>query len=108
MSATNCYLPSTNPINVIQSTVDGMTAGSVTSSMPWQLSSYKRFIAFFNAYENDTATNQTIKFPTAFLQIPVVSNSIPGLNIGASLTTMTIYAPDNTTTYSGWVIVEGY
>lgn len=93
---------------VAQTTLAGTTAGSVVWSMPFQGGSYKKFIAYFNGYENDTVTSQTITFSVAFSFNPLVTNSIGGLTITATTTTLTITAPDNTTTYSGWVVVEGY
>jgi hypothetical protein len=76
--------------------------------MPFQGSSYKRFIAYFSGYENDTASNDTITFSTAFSITPLVTAAVPGLTVTASTSTLTIISPDSTVTYSGWVIVEGY
>ncbi len=91
-----------------QNTLTGTTAGSIVYSMPEQGSSYKKFIAYANGYENDTTTAQTITFPTAFTEPPVITTNTTGLTLSASTTTLTINAPDNTTTYTGWIIIEGY
>jgi hypothetical protein len=93
---------------IAQTTLNGATAGTVVWSMPFQGSSYKRFIAYFSGYENDTASNDTITFSTAFSITPLVTAAVPGLTVTASTSTLTIISPDSTVTYSGWVIVEGY
>ncbi len=90
-----------------QTTLSGTTAGTAVSSMPFQGATYKKFIVYFSGYENDTATNQTITLPTAFTNTPVLTASVPGLTVTASTTTITIVAPNSTTTFTGWVIVEG-
>ncbi len=89
-------------------TLAGTTAGSVIYSMPFAGDNYKKFIAYFNGYENDTTTNQTITFPVAFANTPIIVANNTGLSLSASTTTLTITAPDNTTLYTGWVIIEGY
>ena len=106
-TATQTFSSSLN-LSIPLTTLTGTTSGSIIWAMPLQGSSYKYFIAFFNAYENNTTTNQTINFPTAFTQSPVLSNSVAGLTVTATTTQLTVVAPDNTSTYSGWVIVEGF
>ena len=85
----------------------GTTAGAIDYTMPEQ-GTYKKFVAYANAYENDTATNQTITFPVAFTNTPVVSTNTSGLTVSVSTTTLTITAPDATTTYTGYIMVEGF
>lgn len=91
-----------------QATLNGTTAGTVVSSMPFQGASYKKFVAHAAAYENNTAGNQTITFPAAFTNTPTVTANDTGLTVSASTTTLTITAPNNTTTYTGNIFVEGY
>jgi hypothetical protein len=95
-------------IAAAQTTLSGATSGTVVWSQPFQGSSYKKFIAYFNAYENDTATNQTITFTTAFTQTPIIVSNSTGLTISTTASTVTITAPNNISTFSGWLIIEGY
>jgi len=94
--------------NATQSTLSGTTAGSITYNMPFIGASYKKFIAYANGYENDTTTNQTITFPTAFTYAPGIVYNNTGLTISASTTTLTITAPNSTTLFTGWIIIEGW
>jgi len=66
-------------INVGQTTLTGTTAGSIVYSMPDQGSSYKKFIAYANGYENDTTTTQTIALPALFTYEPYIVTSPSGL-----------------------------
>jgi len=94
--------------NAAQSTLSGTTAGTITYNMPFIGASYKKFVAYASGYENDTTTNQTITFPTAFAQTPAIIANTTGLTISASTTTLTITAPNSTTLYTGWIIIEGW
>jgi hypothetical protein len=85
----------------------GTTSGSVEYVMPAQ-AEYKKFVAYANGYENDTTTAQSITFPVAFTNVPVVTTNTSGLTVSVTTTTLTITAPDVTTTYTGYVIVEGF
>lgn len=87
-------------------TLTGTTAGSIVSTMPMQ-GVYKKFVAYASGYENNTTTAQTITFPVAFSNPPVILTNTTGLSVTASTTTLTINAPNNTTAYSGLIIVEG-
>ncbi len=91
----------------VQSTLTGSTAGSIVYSMPEQGSSYKKFIAYANGYENDTTTAQTITFPVAFTNTPAVITAPSGLIASVNTTAITLTS-GTTTTYTGWVILEGY
>ena len=66
----------------------------------------KTVLAYFNGYENDTATAQTVTYPTAFTQTPVIDNpsSVGGLSTD---TTQLTINPDSTSKYTGWVKVWG-
>ena len=87
-------------------TYSGTTSGTVSLYMPQQ-GNGKEVILTFDAYENDTTTAQTIDFPTPFAVAPLVLGNNTGLTITASTTGVTITAPDNTTTYSGTVVIMG-
>lgn len=87
-------------------TLVGTTAGNIYWAQPEQ-GTRKVFTAVFDAYENDTTTNQTITFPTAYTYTPTVSTNSTSLTISASTTELTITSPDSTTTYSGVVEVVG-
>jgi len=89
-------------------TLSGTTAGSITYYQPFQGSSLGKFIAYANGYENDTTTAQTITFPNPFTTVANVTFNNTGLSLSTSLTTLTISAPNNTTTYTGMIIVEGF
>lgn len=85
----------------------GETAGSV-SYRQINLGGVKIVILYFDGYENDTTTNQSITFPIAFVNAPTVevgNSTLPTLS--ASTTTLTITAPDATTVYSGTAVVIG-
>ena len=96
-----------NQIPRTEGSLAGETAGSV-SYRQINLGGVKIVILYFDGYENDTTTNQSITFPIAFVNAPtaVVGNStLPTLS--ASTTTLTITAPDATTVYSGTAVVIG-
>lgn len=97
-----------------QTTLSGTTAGSAVSngtltySSTSPLGSSKQYNVTFTGYENNTAVNQTITFPTPFMAAPVIIGNNTGLTIPApSTTTLTITAPNSVTTFSGTVIVQG-
>ncbi|MEM3862301.1 MAG: hypothetical protein QW203_07470 [Thermoplasmatales archaeon] len=92
----------------LTSTTSGTTAGTVIQVQTSYTTSYKKFMFTFNGYENDTATNQSITFLNAFSTIASITSNTTGLDITATTTGITITAPNNTTLYSGIVIVEGY
>lgn len=93
--------------NASQTTLNGTTAGTVVWSQPAQGSSFKKFIAIFSGYENNTAVNQTITFTVPFVNTPIITGNNTTLTITATTTTLTITAPNSVTTFSGTVIVEG-
>jgi len=101
ITQSNIAPPSTN-------TLSGTTAGSITYIQVNSLSTYKKVLMYANGYENDTTTNQTITYPTAFSTVAVITVNTTGLTVSTSLTDLTITAPNNTTTYTGVIIVEGY
>jgi len=96
-----------------QTTLSGTTAGSAVSSQPEQGSAYKKFIVYFSGYENNTSTSQTITYPTAFTNVPVIttntaSSGTSELTFTSTTSVLTITAPNNTQTFTGWLIIEGY
>ena len=67
----------------------------------------KDYGAVGDGVHDDTATAQTITYPTAFVQVPNVTN--PGAVPGVSTTATTLSIdPDTTNAYTGWIVVEGY
>ncbi|MEM3862290.1 MAG: hypothetical protein QW203_07415, partial [Thermoplasmatales archaeon] len=95
------------PITSMGSATAGTTAGSVQQVMQ-SYSPIQKIAFYFNGYENDTTTAQTITFLNAFSTFSAITTNTTGLTLTASLTELTITAPNTTTTYSGLVIVEGY
>lgn len=91
--------------NVATASLAGTTAGTIEYAQTG--GTIKRFVGVASGYENDTTTNQTITFPVAFANTPIVSANNTGLTVSATTTTLTITAPDVTTTYSGTIVVEG-
>ena len=107
MSGAATFSSTINPA-VGSGSLSGTTAGTVTYFEPFAGSAYKKVVLYFNGYENDTTTNQTITYPTAFATVAAVTFNNTGLTLSTSTTTLTITAPDSTTTYTGLVIMEGY
>jgi len=106
-TAAQTFNASINP-NISQSTLSGTTAGSIVYSMPFQGSSYKKFIAYANGYENDTTTSQSITFPVAFSTVAAITFNNTELTVTNNLTSLTISAPNNTQLYTGLIIIEGF
>ena len=85
----------------------GTTAGTVTYRQI-DLGGVKVMVLYFDGYENDTTTNQTITFPIAYNNAPTVAvgnSTLPAFT--TSTTVLTIKAPDATTTYTGTALVAG-
>lgn len=94
--------------NDTQTTITGTTAGSAVASMPIQEPTYKKVVVWLNGYENDTTTAQTYTFPMGFTETPAIttnSASVPGVTVSTSALSL---APNTTTAYTGWLVVEGY
>ena len=89
-------------------TISGTTAGTISLRQRNASSNNKRVIFYFNGYENNTTTDQTIDFPLAFTTISGIIANTTGLTISTTTSGITITAPDSTTTYSGILIIEGY
>jgi len=104
----NGVMPIPQTIRILQITLSSTTAGSIAYSMPFINDNYKKFIAYANGYENDTATAQTIIFPVAFSTVANITFNNTGLTLTTSLTTLTISAPNNTNTYTGMIVIEGF
>ncbi|MEM3846426.1 MAG: hypothetical protein QXU98_12085 [Candidatus Parvarchaeota archaeon] len=69
---------------------------------------YKKVMFIFEAYENDTTTNQNVNYPFSFASEAYISSNTTGLTFTVGLQVLTIVAPNNTTQYTGIVVVEGY
>lgn len=85
-----------------------LTAGSVSWVMPFQGSSYKKFLLWL---AGASTTGLTITFPTAFVHAPaivgVAAGAETGITTGVTATTTTLTLPSYTT-QTGWLIVEGF
>jgi len=86
----------------------GETAGTLYYIQVFSLSSYKKVLIYADGYENDTTTNQSITYPTAFATVAAVTANTTGLTVSTTTSALTITSPDSTTTYSGVIVVEGY
>ena len=86
--------------------VDGTTAGTVAGAQS-TVFGITLVVLNFEGYENDTIENQFVGFKYGFTRIPTVGSNDTGLVISASHIGITITAPDNTTVYSGNVIIFG-
>lgn len=100
---------SPSPQNAAPTTqvLNGTTSGRIEWSQIDQRTSSKEFIASFIGYENNSVTNQTITFPTPFINTPLITSNNTTLTITASATTMTITAPNNATLFNGAVLIQG-
>ena len=85
----------------------GTTAGTVYWSMPFQGTAYKKVIIYFDGYENDTTTAQTITYPVAFAYTPNIYNPNSVAGLSATITELAIN-PDSASTYTGFVVLEGF
>lgn len=94
--------------NTSQTTLSGTTSGSVVWSQPEQGASHKIFNGYAASYENNSVTNQTITFTTAFTNTPTIVANNTGLALTVSTTTLTITAPNSVTTFTGNIIIMGY
>ena len=88
--------------------VNGTTSGQVLGHYVTYTANYKKLRLMFSAYENDTTTNQTINYPLPFSVIAVITTNNTPLTLSTSNTGLTITTPNNTNTYFGLVIIEGY
>jgi hypothetical protein len=102
-------------VNTPLTTVNGETSGAFYWTMPFQGPSYKKVIVYFDSYVNDSTTSQSITFPTAFTTLAsITSNSTNGLSTSTSNPTLQLsnteltINPDNTTVYTGIIIIEGF
>ena len=94
-------------LSTSQTTIAGATNGSIIASQPFQGTSYKKVVVYLSNYTNDTTTAQTYTYSTAFTNTPVISANNSGLTPTVSTTSIS-FNPDNTTVYTGFIILEGY
>ena len=85
----------------------GQTAGTIYWSMPDQGTSFKTVAIYLDGYENDSSTADTVTFPTAFTYTPYMNNDVNVSGTTLSKTELQI-DPDNTTTYTGWILISGF
>ena len=95
-------------LGALQTTIAGTTAGSIIASQPFQGTSYKKVVIYLSGYENDTTTAQTYTYDTAFTNTPIITANNSGLTPTTVSTTAISFNPDNTTAYTGFIILEGY
>lgn len=88
-------------------TLNGTTAGTAVWSQAVQGTALQVFVVQFTGYENNTVTNQTITYTTAFAGTPVIVGNNSGLTISTTASVLTITAPNNATLFNGEVIVMG-
>lgn len=93
--------------NNADTTLSGTTSGTVSWNMPQQGSAKKYFRLYMNAYENTTATAQTITYPTAFSTATIVMGNNTGTTISTTLTTLTLPSSMSAAA-TGLIIIEGY
>jgi len=99
-------------INVTLATLSGPTTGIIYWFQPFQGTAYKKVMVYLVGYENDTTTATIITFTTPFVTLnSITSNTTNGLstaNGSLSLTTTQLTInPNNTTTYTGIIVIEG-
>ena len=90
-----------------QSTLSGTTAGTILYSEPFIGGNYKKLVMYASGYENTTATAQTITFPTAFINPPLILGNNTGMALTVTATTLTLPASMGAAA-SGTIIIEGY
>lgn len=93
-------------VNSPTTSLAGTTAGTVVWSQPQRGSACKKFVANVTGYENTTTIAQTITFPTAFAQTPIVTTNT-GMTLTASTTTLTLPASMTAIATDGVIVVEG-
>lgn len=99
-------------INTTLTTLSGPSAGTIYWFQPFQGTAYKKVMVYLVGYENDTTTPTIITFTTAFVTLgSITSNTINGLStangtLSLTNTELTIN-PDNTTVYTGIIVIEG-
>jgi len=101
-------IANSNLVNPTINSLAGTTAGTLYYVEPFTLGNYKKVIVNVSGYENDTTTNQSITYPTAFATVAAVTSNTSGLTVSTTITALTITAPDSTTVYNGVITIEGY
>lgn len=98
---------SEDQVAVQSGTINGATTGKVAYSQI-NVGSIKIVMLYFNGYENDTTTNDTITFPIAYVNPPTViagNSTLPAMT--ATATVLTITSPDTTVIYTGTCLMIG-
>ena len=93
----------------VKTTTAGTTAGTVNDYQKISIEgSIISDLYDFSGYENDTVSNQTVNFKNPYTSFAyLVSPQIAGLSVSVSTTGITITTPDNTTLYSGAILIMG-
>lgn len=105
---TNSYPYEFTGIAGLSQSLAGTTAGAAVFSEPTISSAFKQFNVALNAYENTTATAQTIAMPIPFAAVTNVV-TIAGTCTSVTTTTSTVTLPASMSgTQTGLCAVEGY
>jgi hypothetical protein len=99
----NTAIDSALLLTTTQHTITGSTSGTVVWSMPFQGSSYKKVVVYFNAM-NDAGTS--ITYPVAFVQTPYLNGVSSVIAVSSTSTTTLTIARTNGQT--GFVFIEGW
>jgi len=93
--------------NTAPATLTGATAGTVDWTQPQQGTAYKLFVAQAFGYENTGVVADTITFPTAFANTPIIVGNDTGMVLTVSTTTLT-FPTGMSSVASGNIIIMGY
>ena len=98
---------SSDQFAVLSGSISGTTNGTVSYSQ-LNIGGIKIMFLYFNGYENDTTTNQSITFPIPYTDAPTAiagNSTLPAMT--QTTTVLSITAPDAVTVYTGTAIVMG-
>ncbi len=89
--------------------IPGRTAGNIYYSFPAMSPGYKKVCIHFNNYENNTPTSDTINMPMNWQmplgELTIINNGALSPSISANSIS---FDPNNTTVYTGTIIIEGF
>jgi len=87
--------------------VNGKTSGTIEWVQDLR-ATVKRVVINFTSYVNSSGTADVIVFPKAFRKTPIItanSANISGVTLSATQISIN---PNNSTTYNGYIIIEGF
>lgn len=93
--------------NSPKTTINGKTSGTIDWVQDLR-GTVKRVVISLNAYVNSAGIADVITFPKAFSKTPAIvtnSASVPGVTVSATQISIN---PNNSTTYNGYIIIEGF